>query len=98
VLAGPDHGAPAFRLAAEVGSCDGKVFVLILKKNQGYDVWLGNYRGNHDSRQGLQDLRKHTLNMKKVAPKNNIAFKTCMICIQYFNTFQHFCLTLQHFT
>jgi len=33
VLAGPDHGAPAFRLAAE-----------------GYDVWLGNYRGNHDSR------------------------------------------------
>merc|ERR1711971_288173 len=34
VLAGPDHGAPAFRLAAE-----------------GYDVWLGNYRGNHDSRE-----------------------------------------------
>merc|ERR1712168_47596 len=34
VIAGPDHGAPAFRLAAE-----------------GYDVWLGNYRGNHDSRE-----------------------------------------------
>merc|ERR1712228_220249 len=34
VLAGPDHGAPAFCLAAE-----------------GYDVWLGNYRGNHDSRE-----------------------------------------------